>query len=161
MMDIAIDQFLKKHEIAFTLHEHPAVFTCEEAEIHCKNVPGIACKNLFLKDRKGKKFFLVIIPAKKKLIMSDIAQHLKLKQVKFASEQNLLELLQLTPGSVSILGLLHDTEKVVQLIIDKEIWDAKEVSFHPNINTASLAFSKENFHKLVRALRDEWQVLNL
>src|SRR3989338_7254202 len=146
-METRIQEFLEKNRIKYIVHTHKAVFTCEEADIHCKHVPGTPGKNLFLKEDKGNQFFLVILPADKKL--------------KFANENELKEILGLTPGSVSPLGLLNDKEKKTRVIIDQEIWEAETVNFHPNINTESLEFTRDNFHRLITILLSNFEILKI
>lgn len=160
-MQTYIKEFLEKNNISYTLYTHHAVFTCEEADLHCKHVPGIPAKNLFLKEDKGDQFFLVILPAHKKLNMNALASLLEVKKLRFASEAELKEILGLTPGSVSILGLINDTEKKVQLIIDEQMWNANTVNFHPNINTESLVFEKEVFHRMTKILCERYKVEKL
>lgn len=160
-MEQYIKEFLEKNKLEYTLYTHPAVFSCDEADIHCKHVPGIPSKNLFLKEEKKESYFLIVLPANKKLNMNAIAQYLQVKKVKFANETELKEILNLTPGSVSILGLLNDKEKKTTLIIDQEIWNAKTVTFPPNINTESLVFQKETFHKLTNILSKEYKIESL
>ncbi len=152
-METYIKEFLEENHIPYTLYTHPAVFTCEQADRHCKHVPGTATKNLFLKEDKGTQLFLVILPTSKKLNMNTLTPLLQVKKLKFASETQLKEILGLTPGSVSILGLINDKEKKIQLIIDKELWDAETlINCHPNINTESLVFKQQDFHKLAKIL---------
>ena len=135
------EQFLELHQITATLHEHPAVFTCEEAEIHCAHIPGLACKNLFLKGKSGR-YFLLILPANKRTDLKKFAQTVGETKVSFASPEAMKEKLHLEPGSVSPFGLINDTEKSVEVHIDKEVHDAAIVGFHPNRNTATLELSK-------------------
>ncbi len=146
-----IKTYLNKHHISFTEFTHPAVFTCEEAEMHCKHIPGIPAKNLFLKERNSKRFFLAIFPAKKVIRIADIEKIVGCK-LKFANEQDLQVLLGLTPGSVSPFGLINDVNKKVEVVIDQEIWNTTIVSFHPNVNTATLALEREQFHKFFESL---------
>ena len=160
-MEKQIEDYLKKNEIEYVLHKHKAVFTCAEAEIHCKNVPGEDSKNLFLKDKKGRNFFLVVLRAKKRLQMDVLAEKLNLNLIKFANNKDLLAILRLKPGSVSVLGLINDKERKTKLIIDQTIWDADIVSFHPNINTESLEFKKEEFHKLAKVLDPDFKVIEV
>src|SRR3989338_4152244 len=160
-METRIQEFLEKNRIKYIVHTHKAVFTCEEADIHCKHVPGTPGKNLFLKEDKGNQFFLVILPADKKLNMNSLAPVLSVKKLKFANENELKEILGLTPGSVSPLGLLNDKEKKTRVIIDEEIWAAETVNFHPNINTESLEFTKDNFHRLITTLLSNFEILKI
>lgn len=150
-MDQQIADYLEKQQIEHTLYEHPAVFTCEEAAVHCRHIPGLAVKNLFLRDRVGEQYFLVVLPAEKRLQMKDLAKCVGVKELRFGKPEELAELLQLTPGSVSPLGLMHDTEHHVRVLIDSDVWNADVVSIHPNINTASLSIPRDSFRKLIKS----------
>lgn len=79
-----VEKFLHEQDISYVMHYHPPVFTCEEAEIHCKNIPGIPGKNLFLRDKKGERFFLVILPAHKKADLKKIGTIVNEKVARFA-----------------------------------------------------------------------------
>lgn len=154
------EQFLQSQQIAYTLHEHPAVYTCEDAAVHCKNIPGLACKNLFLKGRNSR-YFLVIVPATKRIDLKKFAKIVGEAKVSFASAETLKEKLHLEPGSVSPLGLLNDTEKSVEVYIDKALAEAEIVGFHPNRNTATLELSKEMFHKFLGLLEQKVHIIEL
>lgn len=158
-MEQGITDYLKRRGIIYTLYEHPAVFTCEEAAVHCKHVPGLAVKNLFLRDRAGEQYFLVVLPAEKRLQMKDLAKRVGVKELRFGKPEELAEVLQLTPGSVSPLGLMHDTNHRVQVLVDSEIWNAEAVSIHPNINTASLSIPRDSFHKLIESFGNSISIL--
>jgi len=149
-----IKKYLKELGIKFKEFNHPAVFTCEEADKYNKEIKGIHSKNLFIKDRKSKIFYLLIMPAEKKLYMKELETILKDK-VKFANEKNLKNILNLTAGAVSPFGLINDKSNIVKIIIDKEIWNSDFVSFHPNINTETLELIKEDFHKYIKSLKNE------
>ncbi|MFH1053910.1 MAG: prolyl-tRNA synthetase associated domain-containing protein [Candidatus Woesearchaeota archaeon] len=152
--------FLNKNRIDFKLYEHPPVYTCEEAEKYTKDLRGSHLKNLFLKDSKSKRFFLVVMRADKKLNMDNLSEKLG-EKIKFANEQDLMMLLGLSPGSVSFFGLLNDYGKKVELVIEKDVWEADFVSFHPNINTETLEFDKQGFHKLVEMFGNKCHVFEL
>ncbi|MBS3128051.1 prolyl-tRNA synthetase associated domain-containing protein [Candidatus Woesearchaeota archaeon] len=160
-MEEQIKDYLEKHKIKYVFHSHPAVFTCEEAEVHCKHVPGLACKNLFLKDKKSGKVYLVSVPAKKRVDLKALAAKLGEKHLSFGSAQRLKEYLNLEPGSVSPLGLLNDKKKEVIYIIDKKLWDVDIVNFHPNINTSSLEMKREDFRKYVDSLEQKVKIIEL
>lgn len=164
-MDPTLEQFLKNNKINYVVHEHKAVFTCEEAAIHCKDVPGLPCKNLFLKDKEAKderrKYFLVIMPAKKRLQMKPLGKQLQLRHITFGKPNEMQEILKLDPGSVSPLGLMNDKDNITNVIVDKEVWDSGVVSFHPNINTASLELKQEDFHKLMNAFGNRFEIKEL
>ena len=101
-----VEQFLQSHHIEYILHEHPAVFTCEEAEKHCVNVPGLAGKNLFLRSEKSARYFLVVLPAAKRADLKKVAEMVGERRISFANADILREKLGLEPGSVSPFGLI-------------------------------------------------------
>lgn len=164
-MNQLLEVYLKKQDIEYRSHTHPAVFTCEEARIHCKHVPGLACKNLLLRDKNNngstRAFYLVIMPAEKRLQMSVLQQTLGAKKLTFAKPEEMMKLMKLEPGSVSPLGLINDKEHQIKVIIDQEIWDAKIVNFHPNVNTASLELKKEMFHRLMESFENEKRIIEI
>ena len=160
-MNSTLRNYLEKHNIKYILHTHPAVFSVQEAEIHCKDIPGLPGKNLFLKDKKDGSKILVIMNAFTKLKIKELAKQLGKKHLTFASPKELLEILKVTPGSVSAFCLINNTKKIVETIIDKEIWDAKIVNFHPNKNTASLELKKEEFHKYIESLVCSYKIMKL
>ncbi|MBI5346880.1 MAG: prolyl-tRNA synthetase associated domain-containing protein [Chlamydiae bacterium] len=159
--DSDVENFLRSHGIDYILHIHPAVFTCDEAKKICKDIPGLPCKNLFLQDREGKRFFLVILPAEKKLDFAKFAKLMEANKVVFGDNKMLQEKLKVEPGSVSLFGILNDQQKEVELCIDQEVYQADIVSFHPNINTATIELAKEMFHKFLKSLDRNFKILEL
>ncbi|MEK7085476.1 MAG: prolyl-tRNA synthetase associated domain-containing protein [Patescibacteria group bacterium] len=156
-----VEDFLKSNDITYSLHEHPAVFTCEEAEKYCGDIPGLACKNLLLKGRKSERYFLIILPAEKRADLKKISETVDDKQITFAGPEALLEKLGLEPGAVSPFGLINDKNHEIEVYIDKKVYYADIVSFHPNRNTASLELSGEMFHKFLRAIENKTKVIDL
>ncbi len=131
-----IISILAQKNIPFTLHEHPAVFTADEAKIYCSHIPGTACKNLFL--TYDGHFYLYILPDEKKADIQALAQSLGVpkKKLRFASAPDLMEYLGVEPGSVSPLCLLV-TRSNIPVIIDKDLNGL--VTCHPGINTATVS----------------------
>lgn len=138
----------------YTVREHQAVFTSQEAEEAGLDMPGLNLKNLLIKDKKDGRFYLVILDEHRKMERS----HFKAltgwsSKVTFAGEAELWSLLRLTPGSVSPFGLIFDTEKRVTVVLDRTITFAPEeelVNFHPNRNTATLGLTKGDFLHFLR-----------
>ena len=119
----------------------------------------IHTKNLFLKD-EGNKFFLVCMDAFKRLDLKILKEKLNAqKKLTFASSEELKKHLNLSPGSVSILGMIYS--KYVVLILDKELWNAEKVGFHPNVNTSTLELNHENLEKLYTSLKTRKEVVSL
>lgn len=155
-----IKGYLKSLGIKFREFKHAPVYTCEEAkkERIYGDIKGVHSKNLFLKERKSKRFYLVIMPENKPLDINQLGEELGDK-VKFANEDNLKEILNLTPGSVSPFGLINDKEHKTIIVIDKEVWEADFVSFHPNVNTKTLELSNKDFQKYIKSLDNELKII--
>lgn len=154
-------KILKDLDIQYQKYEHPAVFTVEDAEKYASNIKDDQHrKNLFLRNKKGDKHYLVIVKASKKINIKQLEVLLS-KDLSFASPERLLRILGLTPGSVSPFGLINDSQKEVQVIIDSELLNEKEHGFHPNINTSTLVITAEDFKKFLEYTRNEITYLAL
>ncbi len=154
-MDPHLKEYLTKHHISYELHEHPAVFTVEQSTKLKLNVPGLHTKNLFLKDEHAH-FYLMSMSAEKRLDLKKLKQYLQVKHLSFGSPEELKGELNLTPGSVSLFGMVHATN--TQLLLDKDVWNAATVGFHPNINTATLVLSHASLEKFCKSLVARWEV---
>lgn len=143
--------FLDSNNFTYQRVEHPAVFTCEEAELHRPDVPATSTKNLFLCDKKARRFFLAVTSCEKTVKLDTLASQLGVAHLRFGSEKNLERLLGVTRGSVTMMALANDDEHVVELWIDAEIWGSEYFLSHPLVNTATLVLAKtelERFFKL-------------
>ena len=160
-MDKKLSEWLERHSINYILHFHDAVYTVSEAKEKTGTIPGLHCKNLFLKNSKMKIYFLVTLPAEKIISLLELSQKLDVKKLSFAKPEELVQILQLEPGSVSPLGLVNDHENKVNYIIDAEVWNANLVCFHPNINTETLELHQADFQKLINVCGNKYTVLDL
>jgi len=149
---IDVEDFLRKNDIEFTIHDHPPVYTTDDLAKYQADFKGLACKNLLLKDQKGKRFFLIILPASEKVDISKTAVMVGEKKLSFANPENLRQVLGVEPGSVSPFSLLNDNENMVEVFISRKVLEAEYVSFHPNRNTASLELEREMFGKYLNKL---------
>jgi len=143
--------FLDNHHFSYHRMEHPAVFTCEEAAQHQPDVPAVSTKNLFLCDKKKRRFFLAVTSCEKTVKLDVLASQLGVTHIRFGSEDDLLQLLGVTRGSVTMMGLVNDSEHKVELWMDSQIWQSEHFQSHPLVNTATLVLSKselERFFKL-------------
>lgn len=131
-------KFLSLNGISFEKFDHPAVFTCEEAERLCPPMPGTATKNLLLRDRKGEQNFLVVVGYDTAADLKGLKELLKVDKLSFASPERLLSLLGVTPGAVTLLGIMNDTDHRVDVILDEAIWNAGALQCHPLVNTSTL-----------------------
>lgn len=127
--------------------EHPAVFTCDEAELHRADVNAVSTKNLFLCDKKARRFFLAVTSCEKTVKLDALSTQLGVPHLRFGSEENLMSLLGVTRGSVTMMGLVNDTEHQVELWIDAEIWQKETFQSHPLVNTATLIFTKAELER--------------
>ncbi|MFW9942388.1 MAG: prolyl-tRNA synthetase associated domain-containing protein [Candidatus Thorarchaeota archaeon] len=160
-MEESLKQWLADHDIQYTLHTHPAVFTVPEAEIHTGHIPGAHCKNLFLKNKKSGQLYLVTIPYGKRLDINQFRRMIGAPKVRFAGPEDLLEFLGITPGAVSPIGLVNDINNKVIFMVDEEIWNADEVCCHPNVNTETLQIPGPEFQKLIRATGTTMEIRKL
>lgn len=124
-------QILSQLGIEHQNFEHPPVFTCEESQHLCPPMPGLKNKNLFLKDEKGKQHFLVSLTQDKQLNLKDLSQKIGVKGLSFASERRLQDVLGVAPGSVGILALINDTQKLTTCISTKISWGQNGFSLIP------------------------------
>ena len=143
--DPLVYETLQRLNISFDYYEHPPVPTVEEATKYWKGIDSTHCKNLFLRNHKGDRHYLVILEYTQVLNIHQLERVLNQGKLTFASPQRLLKYLGLTPGSVSPFGLLHDTSHHVQVFIDSQLCQTHHLSFHPNLNTASLVIPTMDF----------------
>lgn len=155
-MRTAVFQTLDALGIRYELYEHPPVFSAEEAAVHWKDIPGTPVKNLFLRNKKGDRHYLVILGIEKR---ADLRQLVKLvgdDRLSFGSPERLMTHLGVTPGSVSPFGLIHDARREVRVMVDSDLGSAERLIFHPNDNTASVTISGPD---LVRFLERQGNVV--
>lgn len=129
--------YLAAHGIAYERIDHPPVFTCDEAAQYRLSMPGVETKNLFLRDDR-QRFYLVVTACEKRLDLKALGQAMGVKKLQFGSEAQLLDLLGLTPGSVTVLALVNDPSRQVELLFDSDYWPASAYLCHPMVNTATL-----------------------
>lgn len=155
-----IYQILEDLGISYQKYDHPPVYTVEDAEKYDRgNAPH--SKNLFLRNKKGNKHFLVILEASKRLNLKQLESLLEEVNLSFASSERLLKYLGVTPGSVSPFGLIHDTDNTVKVIVDKDLLEYENQSFHPNVNTSTLVIKTPDFLKFLQWTQNTVIHLNL
>ena len=160
-MEDSLKHWLAKHDIHYILHTHSAVFTVPEAKIHCGHIPGIHCKNLFLKNKKNNQLYLVTLPHEKRLDLNLFRKSVSAPKIRFAEPEDLRETLGITPGAVSPIGLVNDINNKVIFFVDEQIWNAEEICCHPNVNTETLQIPRIDFQKLIRATGTSMEIKKL
>ncbi|MDL2251419.1 prolyl-tRNA synthetase associated domain-containing protein [Odoribacter sp. OttesenSCG-928-J03] len=152
---------LEELGIVFDYLEHPAAPTAELGKQYCVSLPGKHCKNLFFRNHKGNRHYLVIFDCDKELAIRDLEQILKQGKLSFASEQRMVKYLGLYPGSVSPFGLLNDTENHVYVFLDKNLKLTDKISFHPNDNHASLSIDTVDFIRYMDSVGNAYEWIEL
>jgi Ala-tRNA(Pro) deacylase len=137
--------------IPYTRHEHPPVATVEEAKRHWTGIDATHCKNLFLRNQKGNRHYLVVLAHSKKADLKAVAEQIGDGKLSFGSAERLMTHLGLTPGSVSPFGLINDREHGVRVILDRDLTQATRLSFHPNINTVTYTVAASDFARFLDA----------
>jgi Ala-tRNA(Pro) deacylase len=144
----ALDVLAQLH-IAYDRYDHPAAATVADAELYWSQIDAAHCKNLFLRNQKGDRHYLVILSAGKRADLRRVADQIGDGKVSFASPERLQKYLGVTPGSVSPFGLIHDVSRHVRVFIDQDLDHAGRISFHPNDNTATLVLSLADFKRFL------------
>jgi len=135
--------------IPYTRHEHPPVFTVEQAEQHWTNITGAHCKNLFLRNKKGNRHYLVILLTSKQADLKQLNAKLKEDRLSFGSAERLQKYLGLEPGAVSPFGLINDNQNDVIVIVDQDLRRVDRVNFHPNVNTSTVGIETADFERFL------------
>ena len=163
--------FLNRHDIPFTIYHHPEGKTIAEAKQWWKDDGSVHCKNLFFRNHKGNKHYLVCFHCDYDLDIHDLEHRLKESLVSqglpscgklsFASPERMMRYLGLEPGSVSPFGLINDTEHHVHLFLDETIRDASLLSCHPDDCRGTVVITNEAFHKYLDAVQNVYEYIKL
>lgn len=154
-------EILEKLDIRYEYHEHPPLFTIEEAIIHWKDYNSGRCKNIFFRNHKGNRHYLVILEHLRQLDIHDLEKRLRQGKLSFASDQRLKKFLGVEPGSVSPFGLINDPGRHVHLFIDEKLNEYERLAFHPNVNTASLVISRKDFLRFLDYAGNTYEFIRL
>jgi Ala-tRNA(Pro) deacylase len=143
--------FLDQLGIEHQTLEHPPLFTVEQGRDFWHKLPGLHCKNLFIKDKKDK-IWLVVMPGDKRADLNRLEKRLGAARFSFGKPELLLDVLGLTPGSVTPFALMNDTQKRVTVVLDFEMMKSEKVNFHPLHNAASTTIKTADLLKFTKAL---------
>ena len=162
--EIRVYDFLDKLGIQYQRIDHEAAMTmeaCEEIDRALGDNTTI-CKNLFLCNRQETDFYLLLMPGDKPFKTKDLSAQIHSARLSFAKPEYMEKYLDITPGSVSVLGLMNDTENAVQLVLDKPIAESTRIGCHPCINTSTLAVSTQDIlTKFLPAVHHEPIIVDL
>ena len=147
--------------VRYDRHEHPAVFTADDAARFWNPIPGVQCKNLFLRNKKGDRHYLVVVEIGKRVDLKDLVKIVGDDRLSFGSPERLMTSLGLTPGSVSPFGLINDAGGSVRVLIDQDLRGAERLIFHPNINTASVVVSWADLERFLSTRPNSVRLVSL
>jgi len=156
-----IFEFLGANGIAHTRTDHPAVFTVEESKRLVPALPATQTKNLFLRDQKGIRHFLVVVGHDKHVDLKALAPVVRATKLSLGSPERLLTHLGIEPGSVSLLALVNDRNRRVEVFIDRELWQAEALACHPLVNTATLVIAHEGIVRFLQATGHEAHIITV
>ena len=160
-MENEVTQYLDKRGIAYEVWEHKAVYTMAEAETLDLATKGIVPKNLLLKEKKSHRRFLVTTAEKAPLEIKELRSILGTKELCFCSTEELMELLGLEKGSLTVFGILNDIEHRVEVILDCQMQGKIPIGLHPNTNTATLWLTYDDLKKVLTSLGNPFRELKL
>ena len=156
-----LERELEQLGIRYLRVEHPAVFTVEQSESVVPPMDWARTKNLFLRDKKGTRHFLLVAAHDKRVDLKRLGELLQAKGLMLASDERLAKFLGVTPGAVSVLALVNDTGHGVELLVDRDVWSASAILAHPLVNTATLAIPREGLERLLRQTGHVPQVIDV
>ena len=136
--EIRVYDLLDRLSVDYERIDHPAAMTMEACEEIDRALEATICKNLFLCNRQQTDFYLLMMPGDKKFVTKDLSSQLGVSRLSFGSPEYMEQLLDITPGSLSVMGLMNDHDGRVQLLIDEDVLQGEMIGFHPCINTSSL-----------------------
>lgn len=153
--------FLLQHKIEGALYSHPPLFSCEDEKVLIKEeIPGISTKNLFLVDQDGQ-HYLVVVSCDKKVALNQLRKSMGCKKLSFGSPENMMRHLGVSPGAVTILGLIFDHEKHVKVLLDEQIHKAQYLKCHPMDNAMTMVLERKEIDCFLQSLRRDYIVIDV
>ena len=156
-----IYDFLADCGIPYQRVEHPPVFTVTEAEEKVPPLAGLHTKNLFLRDGKGRRHFLLIVDGAMQVDLKALRGVLGVDKLGMASPERLDRYLGVVPGAVTLLGVLNDAERAVEVVFDRAVWAAEALQCHPLVNTATLVIGRPDVERLLVRTGHTWRVVDV
>ena len=139
--------FFEQNQLSFHSFNHPPVYTCEQVRKLNLNIPGVELKNLFLRDRKGARHFLLAVPAEKNVDLKALGRSLDIPGLGLASAERLKKYLGLEPGAVTLLAVFNDHESKIEVLIDRDIQKAGAFQCHPLVNTSTWVVGRADLER--------------
>lgn len=152
---------LQKLQIDFSEFYHDPIPTIDDALPIWKDINAVHCKNLFFRNHKGNRHYLVVFHYLQSLGIHDLEQRLKQGKLTFASEERMFKYLGVSPGSVSPFGLINDQTNHVHLFLDNNLRNVDRISFHPNDNRATFVLQLSDFMRFIESTGNSWEFIDL
>ena len=160
--EMRVYDFLDQLGISYKRVDHEPAMTMEACIEIDKAMETAMCKNLLLCNRQKTEFYLLLMPGDKVFQTKELSAQLGVSRLSFAPAEPMEEFLDITPGSLSVLGLMNDKNKCVRLVIDKPVLEAEYIGVHPCINTSSLKIRTEDLiNKIIPAMEHNPTIVNL
>lgn len=156
-----IFEFLVAHGIAYQRCDHPAVFTVAEVKRLVPPLTGTHTKNLFLRDKKGRRHVLVVVGSDTQVDIRKLSGALGLDHLSFGSPERLKKYLGIEPGAVSLLALINDANHDVAVFVDRPLWNADALQCHPLVNTATLVIAREGIERFLAATGHAYRLVDV
>ena len=153
--------YLTSNNIEYSWYTHDEAPTIEIARTHWRADGSKHCKNLFFRNHKGNRHYLVVLDCERDLHIHDLEQRLHQGKLTFASPRRMAQYLGLCPGSVSPFGLINDSENHVHLFIDENLKKEESLSFHPNDNRATVVISQQEFMRYLSMVGNSYEFIEL
>ena len=154
-------EYLKNNNITHSWYTHPEAPTIEIARQHWQKDGSKHCKNLFFRNHKGNRHYLVVLDCERDLDIHDLEKRLHQGKLSFASPQRMEKYLGLQPGSVSPFGLINDVDNHVHLFLDENLKKENLLSFHPNDNRATVVISNDEFMRYLLLVGNTYEFIEM
>jgi Ala-tRNA(Pro) deacylase len=161
MVQVHLYDFFRKHNIDYTEINHPPVYTVEQAQRMIPPLPASGTKNLFLRDKKGRHHVLLVVDNRKRVNLKHFASDQGFNKLSLASAQRLHTYLGVEPGAVSILGLINDYDRAVEVYMDEDLWSADALACHPLRNDKTVVINVVDIRKFMTILGYEVNVIKI
>ena len=160
--EIRVYDFLDSLGVIYQRIDHEAAMTMEACEEIDRTLEATICKNLLLCNRQETRFYLLMLPGDKVFKTDDLSAQIGSSRLSFAKAEYMEQYLNITPGSLSVLGLMNDKDKMVRLLIDEDVLTGEYIGCHPCINTSSLRLkTKDLVEKIIPAMEHEPTIVKL
>ncbi|HXK81018.1 MAG TPA: YbaK/EbsC family protein [Bacteroidales bacterium] len=150
-------EILDSLNIKYRYYESPTDFSSEDDGSFWDKIGALRCKNLFLRNHKGNRHFMIIAPYYADVSITALEQYFKKGKISFASDKRLSKWLNVKPGAVSVFSLINDTENHVEVFVDERLKQSHELTFLPNMHNALLAITYHDFISLLNNSGNKWQ----